>query len=73
MARWKRSWKSPGGPPLCDRRALYIKLMNQDESNVELRAFVAAHLKLRWSPEQISARLAETVATYLWHREAHDR
>ena len=72
MARWKRSWKSPGDRR-CDRRALYIKLMNQDESNVELRAFVAAHLKLRWSPEQISARLAETVATYLWHREAHDR
>ena len=33
MARWRRSWKSPGGLPLTDKRALYIKLMNQGESN----------------------------------------
>ena len=33
MARWRRSWKSPGGAPLTDKRALYIKLMNQGESN----------------------------------------
>ena len=29
MARWRRSLKSPGGPPLTAKRALYIKLMNQ--------------------------------------------
>jgi len=33
MARWKRSRKSLGGAPLTDKRALYIKLMNQGENN----------------------------------------
>jgi IS30 family transposase len=33
MARWRRSLKPPGGPPLTDKRALYIKLMNQGENN----------------------------------------
>ena len=33
MARWRRSWKSPGGPALTDKRALYIRLMSQGESN----------------------------------------
>ena len=50
MARWRRSRKSPGGPPLTDKRALYIKFMNQGESNAAACRAVGINRKTgtRW-------------------------
>lgn len=50
MVRWRRSSKAPGGTPLTDKRALYIRLMNQGESNAAVCRAVGINRKTgtRW-------------------------
>lgn len=69
MARWRRSRKSPGGAPLTDKRELYIKLMNQGESNSAACRAVGINRKTgtRWG----QIRLSYPAGERRWRRE-HD-
>ena len=67
MARWRRSRKPPGGAPLTDKRARYIRLMSQGESNSAACRAVVINRRTgtRWCPA-LSAPTGAMVTTAPW-------